>query len=50
MIEEILNHDYRIDELNKKRKVFSNDFSKIKKYKFKLKEILKDGRRFWYRR
>ena len=42
----ILNRDIRIYELNKKRKVFSNDVSKIKRYKFKLKEILNDGRRF----
>ena len=41
-----MNRDYRIDELNKKREVFSNDVSKIKRYKFKLKEIWKDGRRF----
>ena len=40
---EILNSDYRIDELNKKREVFSNDVSKVKRYKFKLKEILKMG-------
>ena len=46
MTDTILNRDYRIDELNKKREVFSNDVSKIKRYKFKLKEILKDGRRF----
>ena len=37
MTEESLNRDYRIDELNKKRKVFSNDDFKIKRYKFKLK-------------
>ena len=46
MTDEILKRDFRIDELNKKREVFSNDISKIKRYKFKLKEILKDGRRF----
>ena len=46
MIDEILNRDYRIDELNKKREVFSNNVSKIKRYKFKLKKILKYGRRF----
>ena len=46
MIDEILNRDYRIDELNKKREVFSNNISKIKRYNFKLKEILNDGRRF----
>ena len=41
-----MNRNYRIDELNKKREVFSNNVSKIKRYDFKLKEILKDGRRF----
>ena len=45
MLDESLNRDFRIDESNKKREVFSNDVSKIKRYKFKLKEILKDGRR-----
>ena len=37
--DEILNRDCRIDELNKKRKLFSIDVSKIKRYKFKLEEI-----------
>ena len=37
MTDEILNRNFRIDELNKKREVFSNDFSKMKSYKFKLK-------------
>ena len=46
MTDEILNRDFRIDELNKKRELFSNDVSKIKRYKFKLREILKDTRRF----
>ena len=45
MTEKIFNRDYRIEELNKKQEVFSNDVFKIKRYKFKLKEILKDGRR-----
>ena len=45
MTDEILNRDYRIDELNKKKKGFNNDVSKVKRYKFKLKEILKDGGR-----
>ena len=43
--DEILNRDFRIDELNKKREVFSDDVSKIKIYKFNLKETLKDGRK-----
>ena len=46
MTDKILNRDYRIDDLNKKSEIFSNDVSKIKRYKFKLREILKDGRRF----
>ena len=46
MTDEILNRDYRIDKSNKKREVFSNDVSKIKRYEFKLTEILNDGRRF----
>ena len=46
MTDEILNRDYRIDELNNKREVFGNDVFKIKRNKFKLKETLKDGRRF----
>ena len=46
MAYEFLNRDYWIDELNKKREVFSNDVSKIKRYNFKLIEILMDGRRF----
>ena len=46
MTDESLNRDFRIDELNKKREIFSNDVSKIKRYKFNLKEILKDGRKF----
>ena len=40
-----MNRDFRIGKLSNKRKIFSNDVSKIKRYKFKLKEILKDGRR-----
>ena len=42
--DDIVNRDFRIGKLSNKRKIFSNDFSKIKRYKFKLKEILKDGR------
>ena len=45
MSDEILNRDFRIDELNKKRDIFSNDVSKIKRYKFNFKEILKDKRK-----
>ena len=32
-------------ELNRKREVFSNDVYNIKRYKHKLKEILKEGRK-----
>ena len=46
MIDEILNRDYRIYELNKKIEVFSNDVFKIKRYKFKLKEIKKNRAEF----
>ena len=45
MSEDILNRDFRIEELSNKREIFSNDVSKIKRYKFKLKAILKEGRR-----
>ena len=44
--DDIIKRDFRIEELSNKREIFSNDVSKIKRYKFKLKEILKDGRRF----
>ena len=44
MSEDNLNHDFRIEELCNKREIFSNDDSKIKEYKYNLKEILKDGR------
>ena len=42
MTYKILNRDFRIDELDKKREVCSNDVSKIKKYKVKVIESLKD--------
>ena len=43
--DDIINRDFRIEELSNKRERLSYDVSKIKRYKFKLKEILKDGRR-----
>ena len=43
--EDILNRDFRIEELSNKREIFSNNVSKIKRYKYNLKEILKDWRR-----
>ena len=45
MSEDILNRDFRIKELSNKRESFSNDVSKIKRYKYNLKEILKDWRK-----
>ena len=45
MSEDVLNRDFRIDESNIKRKIFSNDTSKIKRYKYNFKEILKHGRK-----
>ena len=43
--EDILNCDFRIEELGNKREIFNIDVSKIKWYKFNLNEILKDGRK-----
>ena len=37
MLDDIYNCDLKIDELNNERDRFSNDVSKIKRYKFKLK-------------
>ena len=37
MSDENFNHDFKIDELNKKREKFSNGVSNIKIYKYKLK-------------
>ena len=45
MTDEDLNRDFQIDELNKKREMFSNNVSKIKTYQFSLKEMSKDGRK-----
>ena len=38
---DIINRDFRIEELSNKREILSNDVYKTKKYKFKLKEIFK---------
>ena len=43
MSDDILNRDLKIDELNKKREKFSNDVYNIKRYRYQLKEILKEG-------
>ena len=43
--EDILNRDFRLEELSNKREIFSNDVSKIKRYKFKLNFFLKDERK-----
>ena len=45
MSDDIYNGNLKIDKLNNKRERFSNDVSIIKRYKFKLKEILKEGRK-----
>ena len=46
ILEDIINRDFRIEEVSHKRELCSNDVSKIRIYKFNLKEILKDGRKF----
>ena len=38
------NREIEIDDLSKKREVFSNDVNKIRKHKCNVKTILKDGR------
>ena len=53
--DDIVNRDFRIEELSNKREILSNDVYKTKRYKFKLKEILNNGRktkqsRVWIRR
>ena len=44
MTEKIFDRDITIDEVNKKREVFSNRVTNIKKYKNKLKQIIKDSK------
>ena len=44
IIESIDNIEFEIDELSKKKEVFSNDVNKIRKHKCNLKTMLKDGR------
>ena len=46
MTDKILNRDFQIDELNKKREVLSIGVCKIKWFKIKLIFFLKDGRIF----
>ena len=43
--DDIINLDFRIEELSNKREILSNDVNKIKRKKFKLKEFLNDGKR-----
>ena len=43
--DDIVNRDFRIEELSNRREILSNDVYKTKRYKFELKEILKDSRR-----
>ena len=46
MTDKILNRDFQIDELNKKREILSIGVCKIKRFKIKLIFILKDWRIF----
>ena len=43
--DDIIYRDFRIEELSNKREILSNNVNRIQRYKFKLKEILKEGRR-----
>ena len=45
MAYEIFHRDLKRDKLNKKREIFSNNIYSIKRHKYKLKEILKEGRK-----
>ena len=45
MTDKIFNRDSKIDKLKKKREIFSNDIYSIKRHKFKLNVILKEGRK-----
>ena len=45
MAYEIFHRDLKRDQLNKKREIFSNNIYSIKRHKYKLKEILKEGRK-----
>ena len=49
MTDKIYYRDFRIDELNKKRKVFGNDVTKIKRNVKALENIQKPSRD-WFRR
>ena len=37
--DDIINRDFRIEELSNKREILSNDVNKTKRYNFKLKDI-----------
>ena len=43
--DDIINRDFKIEELSNKREILSNNVNKIKRNKFKLKEILKEGKK-----
>ena len=45
MIDENINRIFKINELNNKRGRFSNDVYNIKRHKYELKGILKEGRK-----
>ena len=49
MNDDIFHRNLKIDELNRKRQLFSNDLYNIKRYKYKLNEILKEDRKDKYR-
>lgn len=41
----IIQREFKIDELSRKRGVFSNNICNIKRHKYKLKPILKECRK-----
>ena len=44
VIDEIIQREIKIDELSRKREIFSNYFYNIKRHQYELKKILKEGR------
>ena len=45
VIDEIIQREIKIDELSRKREIFSNYFYNIKGHQYELKKILKEGRK-----
>ena len=43
--DDIINRDFRIEELSNKREILSNDVNKVKRKKIELKEFINDGRK-----